>query len=160
MIIMMICVMTHMFNICIHFVCNQRVSRSVCMAYHGRLACPFPQDIDRIYSCASWKLNIRKLRPLYGLFMDPNTKKYYHFVTIMEPPSTISGRLTRPEQSFISIINPSGPLFKPAGRRRHPDLSQHDPREGRFTASDNPYVQVSRSYGPPRPFDVLCASGY
>ena len=31
-----------------------------------------------------------------------------------------SGRLKRPEQSFISLIDPPGRLFEPAGRRDHP----------------------------------------
>ena len=40
------------------------------MAFQGRLTCSAPQCIDNGHICASWKLNIRPTRPLYGLFMD------------------------------------------------------------------------------------------
>ena len=111
------------------------------MASHVRLTCSAPHGIDIRHICASWKLNIRHRRPLYGLFMDPNTKIKQNLTifcrkrALRGPPCTISGRLKHPEQSFRSLIDHTGQLFEPVGRRRRPDLSQHDPREGRFQAS-------------------------
>ena len=54
-----------------------RVSRSVRMAFHVRLTCSAPQGIDIRHICASWKLNIRHRRSLWGLIVGSNSRLYF-----------------------------------------------------------------------------------